>query len=251
MEQDYEAAKEKRKALNPPPPEPVEEPKASEDTVMKDTPTAANGEDPTKKAEEPSPNDQLFAEPSGFHPLPPDDKAPDIPGPAKKAPSDKQEPPVPTTDDATGAPSTDPPPPGDSTGMNFDSMFPADSGQDGNIDLTMEFPSDEAGDQNFLAGFSVGDGQNKSNQDSMGSLLPGLENYANASGELNMNPPATTDPAQVSPTRQDSLNNAPPGESSFDDLFMDAGNFGGSGGDDDLLNGDSLQIGDLDASWLD
>lgn len=218
---------------------------------MEDASTVLNTEIPSVKAEELLPLDQPSTQPPESLPQPTNDKSPNIPEPGKITPDIKQEPPAQPNNSVTDAPGADPQLSGDSGGMNLDSMFPAGSGE-GNLDMAMEFTSDEAGDQNFLAGnslFGMGDNQNK-NQDSMSSLLPGLENYANASGELNMNPQIGNDSAQISPVRKDSVSNVPPGESNFDDLFMDAGNFGGGG--EDLLNEDALvEIGDLDDSWLD
>lgn len=218
--------------------------------VAPTVPTAPDLKPPSVKMEQTLSQDQLSTQPSE-HPQPPNDKTTDIPDPPKKTP--KPEPSAPDNNGTTSAPGTDPQLPGDPASMDLDSMFPSGPGEGGgggNPGLAMEFPSDEAGDQNFLAGFSVGDNQNKP-QDSMSSLLPGLENYANASGELNLNPQAGNNSAQVSPTRKDPVNNVPPGESNFDDLFMDAGNFGGNSGED-LLNDEALvEIGDLDDSWFD
>ncbi|KAK2755113.1 hypothetical protein FQN54_006642 [Arachnomyces sp. PD_36] len=264
LEQDYETAKAKRAALATPQPVLPEKQEGIEDIPMQEAPTIKQ-EPSTANAAVPQSNDQPPAQQPQPHPQPPNENPPETSDSTKPIPDIKPEPSTQPNDPITATSTTNPPFPGDATTMDFDSMFPPGSGDATNLDMTMDFPSDEAGDQNFLAAnnlFGTSDTTNNQNnqpkpQDTMNSLLPGLENYANAAGELTMNPTMGNDSsAQISPTRKDSMSNIPPGESNFDDLFMDAGSFaggaGGGGAGEDLLNDDALvEIGDLDDSWLD
>lgn len=171
--------------------------------------------------------------------------------------------------------------------MNFDSMLPDTSGGANAFDLNLDFGNDEIGNQNFLSGANFLDsgnsGTNEQGKDqggSISSLLPGLESYAaNAAGddfnvELqqvgNDTSQQQQQPQQLQAQQQQQQQGQQqeqqqqseaqkdkgqeeviaPGESSFDDLFMEGDNFGGEG-DDSMLGGDGLMdIGDIDDAWF-
>lgn len=137
--------------------------------------------------------------------------------------------------------------------MNFDQML-ANTGQPPNdFDLNFNFTNDEIGDQNFLAGADFGnanatvggDTNNDNGANAISSLLPGLESYAsnNAGDSFNFDLPKLGDHGNGG---QDDLMG--PGESSFDDLFLEKNDLEG---DDNLLaGGELMDIGELDDSWL-
>ncbi|KUL86917.1 hypothetical protein ZTR_05334 [Talaromyces verruculosus] len=135
--------------------------------------------------------------------------------------------------------------------MNFDQML-ATTGQPSNdFDLNFNFTNDEIGDQNFLAGADFGnanatmggDTNNDNGANAISSLLPGLESYAsnNAGDSFNFDLPKLGGNGG-----HDDL--MAPGESSFDDLFLEKNDLEGN---DNLLAGDELMsLGELDDSWL-
>jgi hypothetical protein len=139
--------------------------------------------------------------------------------------------------------------------LNFDSMFDAPTG--GTTDL-------DAADLEFLNDFnvdSVGDGS-AGNTD-LNSLLPGLESYANGTTDdftMVFNPPGTNtnDAAAMNKPKQsifdgmDMGNDLPVPGSNFDDLFLDGGDMGTMGDNDEFLNSASLgEIGDFDENLFD
>lgn len=148
--------------------------------------------------------------------------------------------------------------------MNFDSMLAATGEATNAFDLNFNFTNDEIGDQNFLAGTDfgntnsgiAGETNNDHGTSSISSLLPGLESYAtdnNAGDNFNFDLPKLGDQPLNSlnvsgfdgSNDQDDLMG--PGESSFDDLFMEKDNLEG---EDSLLGGNLMDIGELDDSWL-
>ncbi|KAL1998278.1 hypothetical protein VTN02DRAFT_6489 [Thermoascus thermophilus] len=170
--------------------------------------------------------------------------------------------------------------------MNFDSMLPDTSGGANAFELNLDFGNDEIGNQNFLSGANFLDsgnsGTNEQGKDqggSISSLLPGLESYAaNAAGDdfnvelqqvgndtsqqqqQQQQQPQPQQAQQQQQQQQPQQSEAPkdkgqeeiiaPGESSFDDLFMEGDNFGGEG-EDSMLGGDGLMdIGDIDDAWF-
>jgi hypothetical protein len=137
--------------------------------------------------------------------------------------------------------------------LNFDSMFDAPTGDGGDIN---------AADLDFLNDFkvdSVADGSAGNND--LNSLLPGLESYANATGDdfTMIFPPATNNAdgtMQANKTTRSMFDgmdmgaDLPAEESNFDDLFLDEGGLGGNA--DDLFNDASLgEIGDFDEHLFD
>lgn len=142
-------------------------------------------------------------------------------------------------------------------GFNFDSMFDDQiEGGDGNnadLDFDMDLGTD--------AFANVINGQNNRGQAdksaSLDSLLPGLENYANQTGDemmMNFNSSnagtAGMDGAAAPSTNEFDLPDLV--ESTFDDLLNDnsfGGDMGGTG--DDMLNDDSMMnLGEFDDSFF-
>jgi hypothetical protein len=135
--------------------------------------------------------------------------------------------------------------------MNFDQMLGTTGHAPNDFDLNFNFTNDEIGDQNFLAGADFGNasatlgGEMNNDNGAISSLLPGLESYAsnNAGDSFNFDLPNLGDHQGGG---QDDL--MAPGESSFDDLFLEKNDLEG---DDNLLGGGELMdLGELDDSWL-
>ncbi|KAI9923577.1 hypothetical protein ASPWEDRAFT_504431 [Aspergillus wentii DTO 134E9] len=141
--------------------------------------------------------------------------------------------------------------------LNFDSVL-NDTGGTNDFDLNLDFGDDEIGNQNFLSGSNLGNAgtsagaDNSNNKDQANpSALPEI-------GNNTTDTPAGGDAFDMEFQKADAQlgNNTEdvmaPGESSFDDLFLDTDNFGGDGmGDQGLLEGDGLMnINELDDSWF-
>ncbi|KAL2803295.1 hypothetical protein BJX63DRAFT_77633 [Aspergillus granulosus] len=138
--------------------------------------------------------------------------------------------------------------------INFDSLL-NNQGQN-EFDLTLDFGDDNnAGNENFFnanfgdpsatSGLEAGDTQLSGTEQGHENALPtggdafDLE-LQKFSGDPNEQFGSNTEDIMV------------PGESSFDDLFMESENMGGNeNGDQDLLAGDGLmQLNELDDSWF-
>ncbi|OKL55862.1 hypothetical protein UA08_08888 [Talaromyces atroroseus] len=147
--------------------------------------------------------------------------------------------------------------------MNFDSMLATTGETTNEFDMNFNFTNDEIGNQNFLAGSDfinanpamAGDANADNGAGSISSLLPGLESYAtdsNAGDNFNFDLPKLEDQSlggqglDQSNAGQDNLMAL--GESSFDDLFMEKDN--NLEGENSLLGGDLMDLGELDDSWL-
>lgn len=137
--------------------------------------------------------------------------------------------------------------------MNFDQMLATTSQAPNDFDLSFNFTNDEIGDQNFLAGADFGnansalggDANNDNDANAISSLLPGLESYASNNGgdSFNFDLPKLGEHGNGG---HDDL--MAPGESSFDDLFLEKNDLEG---DDALLaGGELMDLGELDDSWL-
>ncbi|KAJ5682355.1 hypothetical protein N7462_005520 [Penicillium macrosclerotiorum] len=152
---------------------------------------------------------------------------------------------------AGGTASADAAFPGTTEGLNFDSVL-QEGGAPNSFDLNLDFGNDDIGNQAFLSGSAFG------------STAPGGDSKMDASLS---NEPATTAPAgggafDLELQKADDSNPFPdqgtgmedimaPGESSFDDLFMETENLGDNAGDLNQLEGDSLMnISELDDNWF-
>lgn len=146
--------------------------------------------------------------------------------------------------------------------LNFDSMLATDGTNTNEFDLNFNFGNDEIGNQNFLdgtnflaSGDSMAEGTNNDQDpNSISSLLPGLESYAadnNAGGDFNLELQKLSDPSDNQVGMDGNMGQddiMAPGESSFDDLFLEKDNLDG---EDNLLGGDGLMgLGELDDNWF-
>jgi len=150
-------------------------------------------------------------------------------------------------------------------------MFPdTGDGAASGLNISLAFSTEESGNQAFLSSHNAFDGSNDPNTSvkemgSIGSLLPGLESYANAGDEFNMEIqqsstntgsrsnllalPGIGDGQRhgvlggVEDTPMDDL---PPTESNFDDMYVGSGGFGDDR-EEDLLH--DVEIGEFD-SWF-
>lgn len=155
------------------------------------------------------------------------------------------------------------------TDINFDSVLDDRGAGANEFDLNLDFGDDDLGNENFLAGSNMdntnagGTDQGKDNSFPGNAAidLPGTENQ-------NANLPAGGDAFDLELQRAEALSGANgaqdgmfggntddmmvPGESSFDDLFMESENFGGEGGEDPgLLEGDGLMnLNEIDDNWF-
>jgi hypothetical protein len=141
--------------------------------------------------------------------------------------------------------------------FNFDSMFddPNDGGDGNNADLGFDMDLSTDPFANVISD------QNNSGQPdksaSLDSLLPGLENYANQTGDdmmMNFNSFNAGATGMDGPAGASSNNFDLPdlGDSTFDDLLNDDSLGRGMGGmGDDMLNDDSmLNLGEFDDSFF-
>ena len=140
---------------------------------------------------------------------------------------------------------------GENQDFNFDSMFddPDDTGgpSAGGINFDMDLGTD-AFTNSMNDPNNVGQANKPSSLD---SLLPGLETYANQTGDdLGMNFDSNTGMDGTGGASTNIFDLPDLGDSTFDDLLMDdsLGGGMGSGGGDDMLNDDSMMnMGDLDS----
>ncbi|CRG83068.1 hypothetical protein PISL3812_00416 [Talaromyces islandicus] len=264
LESDYETIIAKKAS---PKIEPASTPLPAEDVTMSDAPPQTT----TTSIAEPS--QAIPTEPEPDQPEPPlkMEAAPDVPETllVENPEPDKEKPAVTDTADikneeTTTTKSNDqalPATTGDE--LNFDSMLATDGTSTNEFDLNFNFGNDEIGNQNFLdgtnflaSGNSMAEGANNNDQDpnSISSLLPGLESYAadnNAGGDFNLELQKLNDPsgnqAGIEGTMgQDDI--TVPGESNFDDLFLEKDNLEG---EDNLLGGDGLMgLGELEDNWF-
>lgn len=134
-------------------------------------------------------------------------------------------------------------------GINFDSVL-NDTGGANSFDLNLDFGNDDMGNQAFLSGstFSAGlPGSEKPNT----TMPENSISTPTGGGAFDMELQKTDGDSNMFPeqgTGNDDI--MAPGESSFDDLFMETDNFG-EGGDLNHLEGDSLMnISELDDNWF-
>ncbi|KAL2841567.1 hypothetical protein BJY01DRAFT_8315 [Aspergillus pseudoustus] len=131
--------------------------------------------------------------------------------------------------------------------INFDSLL-NNQGQN-EFDLTLDFGDDNnAGNESF---FNANFGDPDAGDTQLSSVEPARENALPTGGDafdLELQK-FSGDPNEQFGTSTEDL--MAPGESSFDDLFMESENLGGNeNGDEDLLGGDLMQLNELDDSWF-
>lgn len=134
--------------------------------------------------------------------------------------------------------------------INFESVL-NDTGGASTFDLDLDFGNDDTGNQAFLSGTTFGSTE-KPNA-SMPPDIP-MENTIPTpagGGAFDMELERTDGDTNMFPEQGTGTDDMMgPGESSFDDLFMETENFG-EGGDLNHLEGDSLMnISELDDNWF-
>jgi hypothetical protein len=208
----------------------------------------------------------IVKEPDQPEPLVKMEAAPEVPEavPAAKPEQDEKKPVTTETvdtikeEEATTKGSEQAPPATSGDELNFDSMLATDGTHTNEFDLNFNFGNDEIGNQNFLDGTtflaSGSSANNDQDPNSISSLLPGLESYAtdnNVGGDFNLelqklNGPSDDQMGMDGNMGQDDI--MAPGESSFDDLFLEKDNLEG---EDNLLGGDGLMgLGEFDDNWF-
>lgn len=133
--------------------------------------------------------------------------------------------------------------PGTGEDINFDSMLNNPEGSPNEFDLHLNFSSDDVGHHNFLSSHNfvnLGAENNGLDSELPDTKTGGGQPYQQ--GEQQPDTQTNSNPEEV----------MAPGESSFDDLFMDNDNFEEGGtGDQGLLEGDHLMnMSELDDSWF-
>lgn len=135
-------------------------------------------------------------------------------------------------------------------GINFDSVL-NDTGGGNSFDLNLDFGNDDMGNQAFLSGSTFGgplpDTEKPNTSNPAETSIP----TPSGGGAFDMELQKSDTGANMFPeqgTGADEMMG--PGESNFDDLFMETENFG-EGGDLNHLEGDSLMnISELDDNWF-
>lgn len=136
-------------------------------------------------------------------------------------------------------------------GIQFDTVLD-ESGATNSFDLNYDFGNDDMGNQAFLSGTAFGSTTTGTEQP--GTSLPPTDNAtaAPAGGgafDMELGKTEGDNPFPDPGTGMEDMMG--PGESSFDDLFMENENFGETAGDLHQLEGDSLmEINELDDSWF-
>lgn len=240
MEKDYEAIK-AREAV----------PQSAEDVTMDDVdqkiPAAEQPPAPEKLEPGTEPEKVETKTEEGAAPAPsqPTEAIP-VPQPSGDAAVKKEKEP-----DSTPAP--DQAFPESTEGLNFDSMLNTNGGSN-SFDLHLDFGNDDMGNQAFLSGTAFG-GTPTTGADKPGSSL--------ATGSGTTPAPAGGGAFDLELQNRGGENPFPgqdggtedimgPGESSFDDLFMETENMGDNGtGDLNQLEGDTLMnLNELDENWF-
>jgi hypothetical protein len=137
-------------------------------------------------------------------------------------------------------------------GLNFDSMLNTNGGSN-SFDLHLDFGNDDMGNQAFLSGTAFGN--TASTGDKPGTSQPTGSNTtpAPAGGgvfDLELQNAGGENPFPGPDGGTEDIMG--PGESSFDDLFMETENIGDNGtGDLNQLEGDTLMnLNELDDNWF-
>ncbi|KAJ5291555.1 hypothetical protein N7478_000806 [Penicillium angulare] len=236
LEKDYEAIK-AREAV----------PITAEDVAMDDV--------DQKLEQEAQPSEPIKTE-MGTEPSPAEAKvANDVPAPTEAAPV-----PQPTQDAAVkeekqtkknepvGQDFTD-----NADGLNFDSVLNEGGGGSGSFHLSLDF-DDDMGNQAFLSGSAFG--STGPNDQKTGTSQPPENSMTAPAGggafDMELQKSEGDPTGNIFPDQGTGMDDLMgPGESSFDDLFMETENMGGDGTDLNQLEGDSLMnLNELDDNWF-
>ncbi|PGH17648.1 hypothetical protein AJ79_01010 [Helicocarpus griseus UAMH5409] len=268
LEKDYDAVLEKKSALRP-------KLAVQEDAHVKEEPVTNNNSKP-QPADTTNPS-QPAAQPNIK-------QEPDQPPSAKQSLEMKKQPSNEQNPANNTMPQQHPPSPDIAEVLDFDSLFPDSNNNNNNNDNDPNNDKDGSAEQAFLGGNGFLDmtsnnnttGANNKDINPFGALLPGLERYASAAGDEfnydlqpgnngnqkegdnnniansngnnnNNNNNTQNNDNQQNPAGGDvNMDDLPPAASSFDELFVGVGNFGGD--DENLL--DNVDISELDESWF-
>lgn len=141
------------------------------------------------------------------------------------------------------------------TEINFEAVLNDTTGGANDFDLNLDFGDDDLGNQNFLgASGSVGGGEGDPGRgpaEAMATDVPGLEGSNTAIGgdvfDMELQRASITDSGLQGQQAGGHGDEGMPGQSSFDDLFME----NDSTGEGNLLEGDGLMnLSELDDSWF-
>jgi hypothetical protein len=237
LERDYEAIKAREVV-----PQPVEDVSMSgidQKTETEQPPLALEQTDPAARPLKVEPTSDDFATAG-------------LSAPPEAIPPLQSSEPVPKTEETeTGGLSTDQKFPGTTEGIQFDTVLD-EAGAGNSFDLNYDFGNDDMGNQAFLSGTAFGN--TTTGPDKPGASLPPTDNAtaAPAGGGAFDLELGQTEGANAFPDAGTGMDDMMgPGESSFDDLFMENENFGETAGDLHQLEGDSLmEINELDDSWF-
>ncbi|KAJ6013658.1 hypothetical protein N7540_008249 [Penicillium herquei] len=142
----------------------------------------------------------------------------------------------------------------DAEGLNFDSVLNEGGGGSGSFNLSLDFGDDDMGNQAFLSGSAFG--SNAPGDSKTGTSQPPENSTTTApagGGAFDMELQKSEDGSNAFPDQGNAMDDLmAPGESSFDDLFMENENIGGDGtGDLNQLEGDSLMnLNELEDNWF-
>ncbi|KAJ5806500.1 uncharacterized protein N7503_004102 [Penicillium pulvis] len=139
---------------------------------------------------------------------------------------------------------------GDADGINFDSVL-NENGGSSSFQLSLDFGDDDMGNQAFLSGTAFGT--------SAPGETPGTSQPENSAamapaggGAFDMELQKSEGEPQTFPDQGNAMDDLMgPGESSFDDLFMETENIDDGTGDLNQLEGDSLMnLNELEDNWF-
>jgi hypothetical protein len=141
------------------------------------------------------------------------------------------------------------------SGIDFDSVLNDSAGGANDFDLDLDFGGDVGlGNQNFL-GVGSGGGQEQEQGKGVGEAMTtdaaGMEGNAASIGgdafDMELQKAGAADPGMQGQQGGNNAEEMMPGQSSFDDLFMEHDSMG----DGNLLEGDGLMnLNELDDSWF-
>ncbi|KAJ5161498.1 hypothetical protein N7492_006890 [Penicillium capsulatum] len=138
---------------------------------------------------------------------------------------------------------------GATDGLNFDSVL-NEAGGSNSFNLSLDFGDDDMGNQAFLSGSAFGNNAAPEGGKPETSQAPESTTAPAGGDAFDMELQKTEgDPFPEDGNAMDDIMG--PGESSFDDLFMETENLGDGSGDMNQLEGDSLMnLNELDDSWF-
>lgn len=143
--------------------------------------------------------------------------------------------------------------PGTTDGLNFDSVL-NDTGGSNSFNLSLDFGDDDMGNQAFLSGSAFGSAAPPATEKTTSLPQESSAGAVPAGGSaFDMELQKTEGNSHASSGQNTGIDDMMvPGESSFDDLFMETENLGENGsGDLNQLEGDSLMnISELDDNWF-